>query len=109
MTHRYPERDVSASDDSKKLPKASRDDNIRHPHASLEVFHPAAMLTADRSFFCFFQLPYLGGVFGAGIGVNKFQDLAIVADRRSSITFSHTLGRALCTKRCPSDCRLSQR
>jgi hypothetical protein len=25
---RYPERDVSASDDSKKLPMASRDDNI---------------------------------------------------------------------------------
>ena len=44
---------------------------------------------ADRnnnSFFCFFQFPYPGGVFGTDIGVNKLQDLAIVPDRRRSIT-----------------------
>jgi hypothetical protein len=38
-------------------------------------------LATESSFFRFFQLSYLGGVFGTGIGVNKLEDLAIVADR----------------------------
>jgi hypothetical protein len=52
------------------------------------LFHSVIPLYArnGNSFFCFFQFPYLGRVFGTSIGVNKFQDLAIVADRRRSIT-----------------------
>ena len=40
----------------------------------------------ESSFFRFFQLPYLGRVFGTGFGVNKLQDIAIVADRQRNIT-----------------------
>src|SRR5215212_6906756 len=40
----------------------------------------------SSSFFCFFQLPYLGGILGTGVGVNELQDLAVVAYRGGSIT-----------------------
>jgi hypothetical protein len=39
-----------------------------------------------QSFFCFFQLPNLGPVWGADVGINKLQDLAVIGNRRCSLT-----------------------